>query len=122
MKTDPVSTIAKFGGYAMVGVGFIIVAIFGATWWLDPKDSWLRGAFCIAFLWGSIFNKLPTQGLACLKDQFNMRFVLPLAILSSIGFAIGFLDSSLDRRPLWGNRYVGFRVEFASCDLACVVS
>jgi len=91
MKTDPISTIAKFGVYAMFGVGFIIVAIFGATWWLDPKDSWLRGAFYIAFLWAWIFNKFPTQGLACLKDQFNMKFVLPLAILSSIGFAIGFL-------------------------------
>jgi len=44
-------------------------------------------------LWGFAFNKLPTQGLECLKDKFNMRFVLPLAVLSSIGFAAGFFIS-----------------------------
>jgi hypothetical protein len=91
VKTDLISTIAKYGLYALYGVSFIIPAIFGATWWLDPKGSWLRGAIWIVLLWGWIFNKLPTQGLACLNNQFNMRFVLPLAILSSIGFAIGFL-------------------------------
>jgi|GEM_PF-4690433 hypothetical protein len=90
MKTDLISTIAKYGLYTLFEVSFFIVAIFGATWWLDPKGSWLRGAISVVLMWGWIFNKLPTQGFACLNNRFNMRFVLPLTILSSIGFATGF--------------------------------
>ena len=69
---------------------FVLVALFGGLWWLTPKDTWVGGAICVLILWGFAFNKLPTQGLECLKNKFNMRFVLPLALLSTLGFAIGF--------------------------------
>ena len=91
MRTDLVSTVAKFGLYTILGVLFLLFAILGGTWWwLDPQHSWMHGALYIVLLWGWMFNRLPTQGLACLKNEFNMRFIFPLAILSSIGFAIGF--------------------------------
>ena len=85
--------IMKFLTLALICPGFIIIALFGGLWWLLPGSAWGKGAICIIGLWGFAFNKLPTRGLECLKDKFNMRFVLPLAVLSSIGFAAGFFIS-----------------------------
>lgn len=83
--------VAKYGGYAMVGTGIIIGSLFGALWWLDKNASWIQGAWPVLITWAFAFNKLPTQGWKCLEDKFNMRFVLPMAVLSTIGFVFGLL-------------------------------
>lgn len=76
--------------YALFGSGFVLIALFGGLWWLTPGTTWEQGFLLVIMQWAYAFNKLPTQGLECLKDRFNMRFVLPLAVLSTIGFAVGF--------------------------------
>jgi hypothetical protein len=83
------SPVAKFGLYAMLGIPVIVGALFGALWWLDKNASWLQGAWPVLLLWALAFNRLPTQGRKCLEGKFNMRFVLPMAVLSTIGFVIG---------------------------------
>jgi hypothetical protein len=85
--------IMKFLTLALICPGFVIIALFGGLWWLIG-NSWGQGAISVIGLWALAFNKLPTQGLECLKDKFNMRFFLPLAILSTIGFSIGFFIKS----------------------------
>lgn len=76
--------------YALMGSAAVLIALLSGLWWLTPGDTWVGGAIGVLILWGFAFNKLPTQGLECLKDKFNMRFVLPLAVLSTLGFIIGF--------------------------------
>ena len=82
------SPVAKFGLYAMLGIPVIVGSLFGALWWLDKNASWMQGAWPVVILWALAFNQLPTQGRKCLEDKFNMRFVLPMAVLSTIGFVI----------------------------------
>ena len=86
-------SIMKFLTLALIGSTAVLIALLSGLWWLTPKNTWVGGAIGVLILWGFAFNKLPTQGLECLKDKFNMRFVLPLAVLSSIGFAAGFFIS-----------------------------
>lgn len=82
--------VIQFLFYGMIGSAFVLMALLSGLWWLTPGNTWVGGAIGVLLLWGFAFNKLPTQGSECLKDKFNMRFILPLAVLSSIGFAMGF--------------------------------
>ena len=75
----------------MLGSGVIGISLLGAFWWLDKNASWVQGAWPVLITWALAFNRLPTQGRKCLEDKFNMRFVLPMAVFSTIGFVIGLL-------------------------------
>jgi hypothetical protein len=94
-----ISVIARLGTYLMLGGATVILGLFGGLWWLDSRASWPQGFFPVLILWGLAFNKLPTQGRRCLEDKFKMRFVVPVAVLSSIGFVAGLLQRHASVRP-----------------------
>jgi len=71
------------------GLLTVTIALLSGLWWLSPKGHWQSGAWGTAVLWAFAFNRLPTQGRKCLENKFNMRFVLPCAVLSALGCAAG---------------------------------
>jgi len=83
----------KYFALLLITPLFILLAIFGGFWWIFPEtpNEKFGSAIFIICLWVWVINDLPKKGWkACMEDRFNIRFVLPLAVLSTIGYVVGF--------------------------------
>lgn len=83
------SPVAKVGAILLITLGYASIVLLSGLYAFD-NGSWGKSLWLVFCLWVFVFNKLPTQGLACLKDPANKFLLIPLAALSTLVFVVAY--------------------------------
>ena len=73
---------------------YLLLALCALLWWIGPEEKRLgfgMGLMGVIGLWVYTLNHIPTRGLKMLADPMVKYFQLPVTIIATIGFLIGFI-------------------------------
>ena len=69
---------------------YIVIITKTCFWWLSSEANSFSGGWWLLIFYAFVFNELPTKGLTVVKSSSFKKRDLPLLVLTSSGYLLGF--------------------------------